>query len=323
MPIYFYLPEQYMPDSEAQKSWESGQMTQLHASGKIACAQCWIYQTWVFLKQAGADVRLVHRLPDSGMIVSLSNCLDQDFRASKEQFVIAIVADFLPHVGASWQVVQNPNHTESLPRSSFIPLWPQPNIIPRDSLRGERFETLAFFGHEPNLAPELRDADWKKIFYNSTGVNFEIRDAERWSDYSDVDCALGIRDFTRQKHIHKPATKLYNAWLAGIPFIGGNDSAFQAERKSPFDYFQVYSPNDIIECVQRLKSNAEFREETLRHVRKRAQEFTPEAIRQRWLDFFRDIASEVKAWEAMSPLQRSTFFLRQKLGFFVDRKLRR
>ena len=35
---------------------------------------------------------------------------------------------------------------------------------------------------------------------------------------------VAIRGFGRSSYVHKPATKLYNAWLAGVPFIGGMDS---------------------------------------------------------------------------------------------------
>ena len=125
--------------------WDSGKIPDLLPGGKSASAQAWLFQTWEAVRGA-VDSSIVDRIPDSGIVVTLSNFLPPGFRASKKQFIAAVVADFLPHPGAQLQVVQNAAHAKRLPGSVFMPHWPQPNHIPRDSARGDRFETLAFFG---------------------------------------------------------------------------------------------------------------------------------------------------------------------------------
>jgi len=324
MQVFFYLPEQYMPTPETQVEWEKGTISQLQQSGKIASAQCWIYQTWLRLKSSGLDIELVHSLPEQGVTVCLSNCLDEDFRASRDQFIVAVVADFLPHAGAQWQVLQNRTHVPSIPRSTFIPHWPQPNLRARDPARKNTFERLAYFGDEPNLAKELRDSKWRQRLLDSTGVSFEIRAASQWSDYQDVDCALGIRDFETKPHLHKPPTKLYNAWLGHVPFIGGADSAYRSERHSPLDYLEATSPTSVIECVRRLRTDITLRDAMIDNAVRRSLEFTPEAIADRWAHFLeKDLRGPYQEWRDLSSMKRSWFFTRQAGQFLWDEKVRR
>ena len=73
MEVHFYLPERYLPDSDRQEAWRSGKITRLEEGGKIACAQCWIYQTWLALERSGFPVRLTHSIPSDGTLVTLTN----------------------------------------------------------------------------------------------------------------------------------------------------------------------------------------------------------------------------------------------------------
>ena len=50
MEFHFYLPESYLPDADRQEAWRCGHITRLEKSGKIASAQCWIFQTWLALE---------------------------------------------------------------------------------------------------------------------------------------------------------------------------------------------------------------------------------------------------------------------------------
>jgi len=172
--------------------------------------------------RGAADARLVTELPEQGIIVTLSNLLPEGFRAARGQFIAAVAADFLPHPGAQFQILQNKAHAQRLPGSGFMPHWPQPGLIPRHPDRGERFETAAFLGDRSNLPPELADPLFTARLWEKTGLRFEIRDNTRWHDYSDVDLVIAIRDFSSARHLHKPATKLYN--------VGWQESRSSADR---------------------------------------------------------------------------------------------
>ena len=259
MKIYFYIPEHHLPSKERRSEWMSGIIPPLLEGGKSASVQAWVFQTWAELGNS-VDTALVTELPSSGAIITLSNLLPKGFRASSDQFVAAVVADFLPHPGAQLQIVQNAEHAQRLPGSVFMPHWPQPNLIARDPSRGDRFEKAAFFGDSSNLLPELADPRFAARLQNEAGIRLEIRGAEQWHDYSDVDLVLAIRDFSRARHLHKPATKLYNAWLACVPLIGGGDSAYAAEARAGSDYLSAHSAEECIRLVKQLRDHP-----TLRH----------------------------------------------------------
>jgi hypothetical protein len=53
---------------------------------------------------------------------------------------------------------------------------------------------------------------------------------------------------------HKPATKLYNAWLADLPALVGPEPAFNAARKSDH-FFEVQTAEDVYAAVKALKSS--------------------------------------------------------------------
>ena len=65
-----------------------------------------------------------------------------------------------------------------------------------------------------------------------------------------------MRDLTESDYFAKPASKLVNAWHAGVPALLGPEPAYQALRMQ-FDYIEIRSPEDAIREVIRLKENPE------------------------------------------------------------------
>ena len=322
MNISFYMPEAHLPSPERQAAWIPGHAPDLLAGGKSAAAQCWIYQTWVELRSE-TPIELVTKMPDEGIIVTLGNFLNSDFRAGEKQFIANIVADFIPHPGTQLQIVQNRAHARRLPGSIFIPLWAQPNLIPRDPARGDKIETIAFFGDPRNLAPELASQTFADQIERETGAKLVIRDASQWHDYSDVDVALAIRDFSRAQHLHKPATKLYNAWLAGVPIISGSDSAFTSEGRAGEDFLQAGSAAVCIDLVKKLKRDPAFRAALVESGHKKTAPFSREAVRETWRSFCEEnLPQAASHWFRKSPMARQAFWLTRRMIFLLDRKIR-
>lgn len=282
MRVSFYLPVQYMPSAEKQLAWREGRAVTLEESGKIASAQCWIFQTWAFLQRGGFAAELVHEIPDEGIVVSLARCLPPGFRTPRGLFVADIVADGLPHPGAHVHLVQNALHARRLVGAVYMPHWPQPNIVPRDSRRGDTFERVAFFGDARNLAAELRDPLWQEQLRRETGANLEVRGADQWHDYHDIDAVLAIRDFHGGRQLHKPSTKLYNAWLAGVPFVGGADSAYASDGHAEEDYLMARSPAEVLSRLCSLRNDPALRARLVEKGKGTVRDFTPEAITDRW-----------------------------------------
>jgi hypothetical protein len=320
--IYFFIPEHHLPDKARREMWESGKVPDLLPDGKAASAQAWLFQTWAAVR-GEVDCSIVHSLPQSGTVVTLSNFLPPSFRASKNQFIAAVVADFLPHPGAQLQIVQNAAHAKRLPGSIFMPHWPQPNLIPRDPARGGRFETIAFFGDEQNLAPELRSMSFKQELLQECGLELLIPYASEWHDYSSVDVVLAVRDFSSARHLHKPATKLYNAWIAGVPFISGRDSAYAAEAIHESEYFVVRSKNALLELLKHLKKNPAHRSEVSTAGQKKSASRNRDAVRKLWVELLTiQLHAKYKKWSASTPGLRCLFFLKQSAVCFLDRKFR-
>lgn len=322
MKIHFYIPEHHLPSKERRSEWMAGRIPSLLEGGKSASVQAWIFQTWAELGSS-CDCELVTELPACGAVITLSNLLPEGFRAAPGQFVAAVVADFLPHPGAQLQIVQNAAHAGRLPGSVFMPHWPQPNLIARNPKREERFERAAFFGDASNLLPELADPAFAFRLHAQTGVRLEIRGADRWHDYSDIDLVLAIRDFSRARHLHKPATKLYNAWLAGIPMIGGDDSAYAAEAQDGSDYLVAHSAEECIRLVKRLRDNPSLRRHIVESGQKKSASRSRDAVRMRWEDFCAaDLPRRVWQWEEKIRQQKRLFWAAQKALLFLDRKFR-
>ena len=322
MQIFFYIPGQYLPSIESQASWTSQGIREVLGGGKAATAQSWIYQTWTELRDT-CPVELVTQLPREGIIVALANNLHQGFRAGTGQFVAAVAADFLPHPGAQVQILQNPAHAQRLTGAIFVPHWPQPGLVPRDPARGTAVEVAAFFGDPSNLAPEIADKEFQSLLLRETGVQLEIREAARWHDFSNVDIAIAIRDFSRARHLGKPATKLYNAWLAGVPLIGGSDSALSAEGKPGTDFLIARSPGELLRQIRELKENPAAWQAIVDAGKAGSSARSRDAVRKIWQDLCdSEIPRRFEAWKKLPPLQQAVFWQAKRGLYFLDRKFR-
>ena len=323
MRVSFYLPRHYLPSAEKQRAWEKGNHVTLEQGGKIACAQCWIFQTWAFLQRSGVATDLVHEIPDEGIFISLTGCLPPNFRAPSRLFVAGIVADGLPHPGAHVHIVQNAQHARRLPGAVYMPLWPQPNLLPRDPERGDAFERVVFFGDEGNLAPELRDPRWREELRRATGAELEIRDAARWHDYRAVDAVIAIRDFRGARQIHKPATKLYNAWLAGVPFVGGTDSAYASDGHPGTDYLVARSPDEALAVLESISNDPSLRRHLVAEGARTARAFSVEAITALWRNLLQvDLPPRAAALASRPELLCRRDDVLRRLICFADRVLR-
>jgi len=319
----FYLPGAYLPSAEKRAAWERGDRITLEEGGKAAAVQCWIYQTWLALRQRGFTTELSDSIPDEGLLVALTGTLAPDFRAPRDLFVAGIVADGLPHPGAHVHIVQNALHARRLNGAVFMPLWPQPGLQPRNEARGDKFKRVAFFGHAPNLAPELRDEKWQQRVCAETGALFEIRSAGHWDDYRDVDAVVAIRDFRGGRQMHKPSTKLYNAWLAGVPFIGGTDSSYAADGHPGEDYLVARSPEDVIDHLRRLARDRQFASQLVARGRQSVRDFTPEAISVRWRRLLEDLPERAARHRALPEWRQMMADMKRGFVCAADRIFRR
>lgn len=245
----FYLPGHHWPEPSRREQWARGEPPDVLPEGKPATIESWILRPWSNLHRAGLPVELSTDFPQQGIAVALNGTLSPNFRPPPNVFLLGVAADGLPHPAAHLHILQNPAHARRLPWAIAIPHWPQPALIPRNFQRGETFENADFFGDPRNLAPEIRNPAWQKLLHEKAGVRLRLRPATFWSDYSTTDCALAIRDFIGRVHLNKPATKLINAWRAGVPVLGGKESAHWAVGKPSVDFLLCSSPEQTLAAL--------------------------------------------------------------------------
>ena len=260
----------------------------------------WIAQTYLRLRgplrAAGIEARFGDRFLPGALCIAHRDDLNKFTSGAQRAFVVAVRADRPPVCIGERVIVQN-NVSPDTQRRRFLPLWPQPGLLPRDPHRGDRLERMAYFGREGALPLWFREPRFVDALAQC-GVRFEIRH-DAWHDYRDVDLVLAYRLESPSMLGVKPATKLANAWLAGVPALLGDEPAYRALRRSELDYVPIASAGDAINGVHALKSDASRYRAMVENGSRRGREFSVDATTERWLDFLlKDAIPAHTAWQA-------------------------
>ncbi len=295
--IYFYIPQCFFPKNIPQNVNENW-------AGFGLGIYAWIVQTYLRLKADGFSCELVDTLPQSGIVIIHRNCLSvhNPLKPGNNLLLICIKAEsnFYPY--AQFHIVQNPLEASKIHDRYYIPHWTQPGLIPRHPQRGNQFKNIVFFGHQNNIAPELLSHDWEKQL-NKLGLNWcpiinqnhwtDYQNINNhWNDYSQVDAVVAIRSFGKKnQYINKPATKLFNAWLAGVPAILGYESAYRTEGKPNLNYLEVTSLSKLIFTLKQLKSDFNFRDNLVKQGQNKINQISPEQTTKKWSYFLSEIAT--------------------------------
>jgi hypothetical protein len=272
----------------------------------------WTVKTSGYLSKMGFPCRLTRHLPDDGVIVTHRRFLSNDMVPNPRQLFVCVVAEFGRHPFAQLHVVQNPRDpllasaTPAWP-AAFMPHWPETGLIPRDPARGDSFENISYFGLPARLAPQLRGAQFARRL-SEHGFNFRIVSPDRWNDYSDTDAVLAVRSFVPVSWHRFPPTKLYNCWIAGVPGLLGGESAYQAERRNQYDYFEVRSADEVLETLLRLRGDPRLRAAVARNCAERAVGVDPMRIAETWAAFLNSVAVPAwRDWQRRSDAGRTAF----------------
>ncbi|MBD2771727.1 hypothetical protein [Iningainema tapete] len=326
-PIYFYIPQRQWPAGNLpQKPEEYWQWMSAWGSRYGRGRYDWTLQTYLYLKADDLKCDLIGTIPNSGIVVAHREFLPDDFQPSPNLLLVCIKADKDAHPYAQLHIAQNPEDEilhRILPiwKSHYLPHWPQPGLIPRDSSRGERFEKVAFYGVTGTLAPELQQPTWEKELA-ALGLRWEIVDSQHWHDYSETDVIIAVRSFNGEIYASKPPSKLYNAWHAGIPAILGCESAYRNERKSELDYLEVATLDSAIATLKRLRDDYNLRQAMIENGYIRAQERGTTNITAQWRTFLTDIATPAYYhWCKASSWQQNIFLMTRYFIFKVNTRL--
>ncbi|WP_133405249.1 glycosyltransferase [Parashewanella tropica] len=258
----------------------------------VEAPHCWITQTYLHLVSRNYPVQLSNRLPESGIVVFHAKDKKALFalNPSPSLILVCVRGDLNSPMIADFELLQNPTYVDDQ-HNFFIPLWSQACLIPRTPSRENTVSTLSFKGFNKNLSSEFQQPEWEQFLQknqlswhkdSTTSDDESGKTQVMWNDYQNVDVMLAVRPKCKLNFSHKPATKLYNAWHAGIPAILGKESAYQALKQSDLDYIEVSSAEEAKAAILKLKNEPALYQAMVENGHKRAIEFSDDAISEQW-----------------------------------------
>lgn len=332
--ITFFLPQPMWPKDlpeNPDQNW----------SGFGLGMYTWTIQTYLRLKRSGVPCQLTSTLPDEGIVLCHSNVIRgvQPLPAPK-RFLICMKAEASLSAIAPMHIVQNPTEASPASERYFIPHWPQPGLMARSPERGNKLENIAFFGHQNSLTPELQSDAWRNALAerqltetticNNNRWNQHNNIDTRWSDYRNIDAIVAVRSFSLVQRVitgkfsNKPATKLYNAWLAGVIPILGAESAYQTTGQSRKDYIEVKSFKALLDCLSWLKSDAVARQTILAYGKHQSKNYSADTILRKWQFFLNMVAIPAYyQWCQLSSREQKQMMLATKAASLIDRAKRK
>ena len=315
--IYFYIRRKASSECSWPKNindyWSWMQGVKVRYPG----AESWILQTYLQLKAINFPCQITDTLPDEGIIIAHPFSLPFNLKPGPKVLLICTRDDKQLHPYCQIHIVQNRKQASYklfslLWQSYYIPLWPQIGLIPRNDERGDLFKNVAYFGDLGTLAPELRGSDWAKKIEELGCHWMPVSDTTLWNDYSQVDAVVAIRSFDNCFYANKPASKLYNAWRAGVPAILGRESAYQAERKNELDYLEANSVDAVLSGIMKLRNDIAFRKAVVSNGKLRAQEVETVVVVDRWRNFLLNKAIPLYNNWCSTPTYLQDAFLRSR-----------
>lgn len=327
--IFFYIPAPFWPARLPATSAENW-------AGFGLGIYAWTVQTYLKLCEAGVVCHLTSQLPDQGIVLYHANAArDATITPGPQRLLICLKAESPLCAQAQLHVVQNPCEASST-GCHFIPHWPQPGLLPRRSERQDRFENIAFLGHRDSLAADLLSPRWQAQLQqrglrwipvvNTNPWNSAQSIDTRWNDYQHIDAIVAVRRFhlARPSYRSKPATKLYNAWLAGVPAILGRELAYRAEGQVGVDYLEANSMGELLSCLDKLQQDVASRKSMVQQGQRQAAQYTSVAITQRWQQFLDEIAIPMYGlWCDRTSWQQQICQRKARLLSYCDRTQRR
>jgi hypothetical protein len=269
----------------------------------------WTIQTYLNLKRRGNPVHLAPEfVPGQINVVHYENL----FLKSRpdRSFLVAIQPDRPRPAACDLRVVQNKLQVQGK-NDYYVVFWPQPGLKPRDPSRKNLVQRLGYLGDAKYLGKPYQNDAFRACLAEN-GVELVIREND-WTNCTDLDAILAVRQVSPFDLSIKPPSKLINAWRAGCPALLGAEPAYEQLRVSPLDYLEVRSPDDVLTGVRRLRDEPGLMEKMIAHGRQRCQEFSVENLAARWESLLAGPVTEgYERW-----LRESTLFRTIRFGFRV------
>lgn len=298
LPVVFYLSEER--DAARLRELDPDRDLSAFRPGEFS----WVAQTYLRLRAAGHPVELRATVPDRGLVVFHAKHKHALLRAARvagaagaaadrrEVYFVAIRADNSSPLLADFEVLQSGRFADGRTRF-WIPFWPQPGLLPRDAARGTTLARVAYMGLIENLHPDFRGEAWRSAVA-AMGLDWVVREVRfrrdgdlgriDWEDYRSLDAVVAVRPRDRHLRYSKPASKLINAWRAGVPALLGPEFAYREIRRSAEEFLEVASATEALAALRRLRDEPGLYARMVAAGRERAPEFSFEALTQRWAE---------------------------------------
>ena len=284
----------------------------------------WIVQTYLHVRDAlaadGWTVALSDRFEPGAICVAHYDELHRPRWVAPLAYLIGVRADRPPVLVADKVVRQNtlaPDDASTV----GIPPWPQPGMRPRDPQRGNRVERIGYFGRLKMAPSFFADPEFRRAL-DDLGLEF-VPSEHDWQDYSNVDVVIAFRTAPASLLRHKPATKVSNAWLAGVPAIVGPEPAYLQLRQDENDMCVANDAAGVIAALTRLVRDPAHYAAMRARAAERAAAFDVPALRDRWLAFFRErVAPAFVQWKQSqaSPVRRYAWYVETMLAERISSK---
>ncbi len=280
----------------------------------------WSLQTYLILRKMISNVSC-SRFPKSDAINIGHSQYWRTIIPDQAFFVVSVAGEYRLLAWAHAHIVQNKKQ-EKNPNKLWIPHWGQPGLIPRSPDR-KAIKTIAYAGNLNRLSVRrnrflskfarfgryfegTKGTDFWKDEAKRIGLRFKLMTYPNWNDYSDVDILLGIRSYDKETYDYLPPTKLFNAWQAGIPFIGGCDSAFEQVGRPGRDYIQVKNHKEALQEIQRLRNDTGYYQGFVEAGRQKIPSYTRGEIAKFWIRILSEkISALYEEWRQRSSWSRS------------------
>jgi hypothetical protein len=249
----------------------------------------WILQTYLRiengLRELGFRVTISGSFSLGSINIAHRDSLNRWFGPYLKNYIVCVRADRPASTVCNWEILQN-GLSGGAKGTSFVPSWPQPGLLKRNPERGHSLHRAAYFGRLGTTSSWLTSPAFLESL-SRMGIQFRLDNCE-WHDYSEVDFLIAHRQEAPCMLLYKPASKLINAWLAGVPALLSDEPAFRELRRTELDYFIVNSESDAIRAVTALRSQPRLYDAMVANGFKRAEEFTVDATRKRWVQTVQD-----------------------------------
>lgn len=271
----------------------------------------WTLQTYIYLKSANYDCQIIDHLNVEGIIFSHSDFLPQFIEPISSRYIVEIKPDrSLKCLLANYVITQNSydplltSFRRFFINATSINYWPQASLIKRNVSRGKKIKNVCYMGNPQQFISQVKLLR-RKI--NNLGMKFLTKSRCHWNDYSDVDVIVAVRPaacFESKKLPpylsleRKPASKVINAWLAGVPAIVSPDPAFIELKKNSLDFLLAKNVSEIIDQLKALKSNSFLYMKMISHGKKRARNLGANNTTKEWLKIIENkIIPDFYLWE--------------------------